>query len=75
MQSQIEHNRPKAPFSIKTFPVSLELLRMPSQGIAYDLCSGWWTGMPMADGPPCISGTYIPKSGRAAEPARSAVPR
>jgi kynurenine formamidase len=34
----------------EAFGVSLELLRAPSLGRAYDLSSGWWHRMPMWDG-------------------------
>jgi kynurenine formamidase len=34
------------------FDVSLDLLRTPSRGKAYDLSSGWWPGMPLAAGHP-----------------------
>lgn len=32
--------------------ISLDALRIPRQGKAYDLCSGWWPGMPLAEGHP-----------------------
>jgi kynurenine formamidase len=34
------------------FDISLDLLRMPKRGRAYDLSSGWWPGMPLAAGHP-----------------------
>ena len=34
------------------FDVRLEALRIPKSGKAYDLCSGWWPGMPLAEGHP-----------------------
>jgi kynurenine formamidase len=34
------------------FDVSLDLLRRPSRGKAYDLSSGWWPGMPLSAGHP-----------------------
>ncbi|MBO9127891.1 MULTISPECIES: cyclase family protein [unclassified Rhizobium] len=32
--------------------ISLDALRIPTQGKSYDLCSGWWPGMPLAEGHP-----------------------
>lgn len=32
--------------------VALEALRIPRRGRAYDLSSGWWPGMPLAEGHP-----------------------
>lgn len=32
--------------------LSMEALRMPRTGRAYDLSSGWWPGMPLAEGHP-----------------------
>lgn len=32
--------------------VSIEALRLPQRGRAYDLCSGWWPRMPLAEGHP-----------------------
>ena len=37
-------------FRADAFPVSLDLLRSPTAGRAYDLSSGWWHKMPMWDG-------------------------
>ena len=37
------------------FPVldiSMDALRIPRRGKSYDLCSGWWPGMPLAEGHP-----------------------
>jgi kynurenine formamidase len=36
----------------RAFGISLEALRIPSAGRAYDLSSGWWPGMPLAEGHP-----------------------
>lgn len=36
----------------RVFEVPLEALRIPKTGRAYDLCSGWWPGMPLAEGHP-----------------------
>lgn len=33
-------------------PISLEALAMPAKGLAYDLCSGYWPGMPLSAGHP-----------------------
>lgn len=40
--------------SATTMPelVSLEALAWPSKGLAYDLCSGYWPGMPLSAGHP-----------------------
>lgn len=32
--------------------ISLDALSLPKTGRSYDLCSGWWPGMPMAEGHP-----------------------
>jgi kynurenine formamidase len=46
-------------------PVSLEALRLPRAGRAYDLSSGWWPGMPLAEGhPPFQVLTYRSPSGQ-----------
>ena len=36
----------------QTFEIGLDVLRLPKSGKAYDLCSGWWPGMPLAEGHP-----------------------
>lgn len=46
-------------------PVSLEALRLPTLGRAYDLSSGWWPGMPLAVGhPPFQVLTYRTPAGQ-----------
>jgi kynurenine formamidase len=48
-----------------TFDVPLGLLRSPSKGKAYDLSSGWWPGMPLANGhPPFQVLTYRSPAGQ-----------
>lgn len=42
---------PHAPAK-RTFEISLEALKIPQTGRAYDLGSGWWPGMPLAEGHP-----------------------
>jgi hypothetical protein len=47
------------------FDLSLDLLRIPKTGKAYDLSSGWWPGMPLAEGhPPFHVMTYRSPSGQ-----------
>jgi kynurenine formamidase len=48
-----------------TFEIPLALLRRPTQGKAYDLSSGWWPGMPLANGhPPFQVLTYRSPAGQ-----------
>lgn len=37
---------------LPSFKMPLDALRIPTRGQAYDLCSGWWPGMPLAEGHP-----------------------
>jgi kynurenine formamidase len=46
------------------FDLPLDLLRIPKSGAAYDLSSGWWPGMPLAEGhPPFHVMTYRSPAG------------
>jgi kynurenine formamidase len=45
--------------------ISLEALALPKRGVVYDLCSGWWPGMPLAEGhPPFQVLTYRSPAGQ-----------
>ena len=55
----------KATAPVTRFDISLDLLRMPKTGHAYDLSSGWWPGMPLATGhPPFQVMTYRSPAGQ-----------
>ncbi|MBB4663849.1 cyclase family protein [Conexibacter arvalis] len=48
-----------------SLPVSLEALALPRRGVMYDLSSGWWPGMPLAEGhPPFQVLTYRSPAGQ-----------
>ncbi|MHB1171149.1 MAG: cyclase family protein [Lacisediminihabitans sp.] len=52
----------------RLFDVPLEVLSLPSKGRIYDLCSGWWPGMPVAAAhPPFQVQTYRSPQGMRAE--------
>lgn len=47
------------------FDIPLDLFRLPTKGKAYDLSSGWWPGMPLANGhPPFHVLTYRTPAGQ-----------
>ncbi len=51
--------------SARPMRLSLEALRIPREGRAYDLSSGWWPGMPLAEGhPPFQVLTYRSPAGQ-----------
>jgi kynurenine formamidase len=48
-----------------SLPLSLDVLSIPRRGRAYDLSSGWWPGMPLAEGhPPFQVLTYRSPAGQ-----------
>ncbi|MGI8418100.1 MAG: cyclase family protein [Nakamurella sp.] len=56
----------------RLFAASLDALRRPQHGRIYDLCSGWWPGMPVAPAhPPFQVQTYRTPRGMRAEKAFS----
>lgn len=60
-------NRPRV-MTTRRFDVSLEPLSLPTKGRIYDLSSGWWPGMPVADAhPPFQVQTFRSPQGMRAE--------